>query len=126
MKKIFMMIAALAMTAAMQAQTKFHDVEANEAKGPVKSISMNMMGNPINFDFTEDGKSKMATDENNVKYNLIGVINHYGGSSFGHYTAYCLNDNQWYEYNDESVSIIRENNVVSSAAYVLFYKRISK
>lgn len=62
MKKIFMMITALAMTAAMQAQTKFHDVEANEAKGPVKSISMNMMGNPINFDFTEDGKSKMATD----------------------------------------------------------------
>ena len=44
MKKIMMMIAMLAMTAAMQAQTKFHDVEANEAKGAVKSISMSMMG----------------------------------------------------------------------------------
>ena len=71
-------------------------------------------------------KYVLSKSNNNVKYNLIGVINHYGGSSFGHYTAYCLNDNQWYEYNDESVSIIRENNVVSSAAYVLFYKRISK
>ena len=40
-----MMIAALAMTVAMQAQTKFHDVEANEAKGPVKTMTMEMMGN---------------------------------------------------------------------------------
>ena len=57
-----MMIALLAIPFAMQAQTKFHDVEANDAKGNVKSISMNMMGNPVNIDFTEDGKSKMAID----------------------------------------------------------------
>ena len=56
------MIALLAVPFAMQAQTKFHDVEANDAKGNVKSISMNMMGNPINIEFTEDGKSKMAVD----------------------------------------------------------------
>ena len=62
MKKILMMIALLAVPFAMQAQTKFHDVEANDAKGNVKSISMNMMGNPINIEFTEDGKSKMAVD----------------------------------------------------------------
>ena len=62
MKKIMMMIALLAIPFAMQAQTKFHDVEANDAKGNVKSISMNMMGNPINIEFTEDGKSKMAVD----------------------------------------------------------------
>ena len=62
MNKIMMMIALLAVPFAMQAQTKFHDVEANDAKGNVKSISMNMMGNPINIEFTEDGKSKMAVD----------------------------------------------------------------
>ena len=67
----------------------------------------------------------LSKSNNNYKYNLIGVINHYGGSSFGHYTAYCLNGNQWCEYNDETVSKIRENNIVSSAAYVLFYKRIN-
>ena len=60
---------------------------------------------------------------NGSKYDLIGVINHYGGSSFGHYTAYCLNENKWIEYNDESLSKIAKNNVVSNAAYVLFYKR---
>lgn len=56
MRKLTMMIAMLAMTMAMQAQTKFHDVEANEAKGNVKSISMNMMGTARNTEFTQDGK----------------------------------------------------------------------
>ena len=78
---------------------------------------------PINnFDLSKYILSKSNTGE---KYNLIGVINHYGGASFGHYTAYCLNGNQWLEYNDESVSKIKENNIISSAAYVLFYKRIN-
>ena len=60
-----------------------------------------------------------------TKYDLIGVINHYGGASFGHYTAYCLNNGNWLEYNDQLVSNIDENNVVSNAAYVLFYKKIN-
>ena len=55
-----MMIAALAMTVAMQAQSKFHDVEANEAKGPVKSMTMNMMGNARTTNFTQDGKMQSA------------------------------------------------------------------
>ena len=58
MKKLTMIFAALAMTLAMQAQTKFHDVEANEAQGKVKSISMSVMGMPRTTDFTEDGKMK--------------------------------------------------------------------
>ena len=58
---------------AMQAQTKFHDVEANEAKGAVKSISMNMMGMPRNTTFTEDGKMQQEglTD---AKYDENGYI----------------------------------------------------
>ena len=55
-----MMIAALAMTAAMQAQSKFHDVEANEAKGPVKTMTMDMMGNTRTTNFTQDGKMESA------------------------------------------------------------------
>lgn len=59
-----MMIAMLAMTAAMQAQTKFHDVEANEAKGPVKTMTVeSMMGQQVT-NFSEDGKmqSSVMTD----------------------------------------------------------------
>ena len=57
----------------MQAQTKFHDVEANEAQGKVKSISMSVMGMPRTTDFTEDGKMKMEglTD---AKYDAEGYI----------------------------------------------------
>ena len=44
MKKVMMMIALLAIPFAMQAQTKFHDLEVNDAKGPVKSITTTMMG----------------------------------------------------------------------------------
>ena len=73
-----------------------------------------------NFDLS---KYILSKTNQGTKYDLIGVVNHYGGSSFGHYTAYCLNGGQWIEYNDESVSNIKENNVISNAAYVLFYKR---
>ena len=73
MKKLTMIIAALAMTVAMQAQTVFHDVEANEAKGAVKSISMTVMGMPRNTTFTEEGKMQQdgLTD---AKYDENGYI----------------------------------------------------
>ena len=56
MKKVMMMLAMLAVSFAVQAQSKFHDVEANEATGPVKSISMNMMGRDQVVNFTKEGK----------------------------------------------------------------------
>ena len=56
MKKVLMMVAMLAVSFAMQAQTKFHDVEANDATGPVKSIKSQMMGRDIVITFTQDGK----------------------------------------------------------------------
>ena len=56
MKKIVMMMAMMAIPFAMQAQTKFHDVELNEATGPVKSISTNVMGRDQTTNFDKDGK----------------------------------------------------------------------
>ena len=64
------------------------------------------------------------TENKKIQYNLIGVINHYGGALYGHYTANCLNRNKWYKFNDEIVSIINENKIVSESAYVLFYQKI--
>ncbi|KAL8673311.1 MAG: hypothetical protein Q9168_002273 [Polycauliona sp. 1 TL-2023] len=66
----------------------------------------------------EDGKSPI--------YDLFAVDNHYGGLGGGHYTAYAQNfyDKGWYEYNDSAVSRCRNpHNVVSNAAYLLFYRR---
>ena len=58
MKKVMMMMAMRAVSFAMQAQTKFHDVELNEATGPVKSITQSgMMGRGEQvINFTQDGK----------------------------------------------------------------------
>ena len=65
-----------------------------------------------------------SPDRKYLKYDLFAVIQHYGGVEGGHYTAICKNINgNWYNYNDSSVSLSSPDNVVSSAAYVLFYRR---
>ena len=51
-----MMLALMAIPFAMQGQTKFHDVEANEAQGAVKKISQNIMGHNQVTTFSQDGK----------------------------------------------------------------------
>ena len=63
-------------------------------------------------------------EPNFFKYDLFAVSQHYGSTGGGHYTAICKNvDGNWYNYNDSSVSHASPSNVVSSAAYVLFYRR---
>lgn len=76
-------------------------------------------------------------------YDLYAVANHVGGLTRGHYTAYCrydadfpessalftTNDGDvqcpelWFRFDDEKVSEIAPGDVVTDAAYVLFYKR---
>jgi ubiquitin carboxyl-terminal hydrolase 4/11/15 len=58
-------------------------------------------------------------------YDLFAIANHVGGLGGGHYYAYAKNyfDNQWYCFNDSSVSKISESELVTSGAYVLFYRR---
>ena len=60
-----------------------------------------------------------------TKYNLFAVCNHYGSLGGGHYNAYALNaiTKKWYLFDDSAVSNINENEIVSSSAYVLFYRR---
>ena len=70
------------------------------------------------------GKYICGPDKDHCKYDLFAVSQHYGSTGGGHYTAVCKNfDGKWYDYNDSSVSSCSANNVVSSAAYVLFYRR---
>jgi hypothetical protein len=61
----------------------------------------------------------------NYKYELFGVCNHSGSTMGGHYTAYVKNANgKWYHFNDTSVSeISATEKIVSSKAYVLFYRK---
>lgn len=61
--------------------------------------------------------------ENNVKYDLFAVSNHYGGLGGGHYTAFAKKNNEWNEYDDSSVRPAEKSQIITPAAYVLFYKR---
>lgn len=73
MKKLMMMVAMLAVTLAMQAQAKFHDVELNEAKGAVKCIKSNQMGQDIVINFTPEGKMSQQ-GMSDAKYDADGYL----------------------------------------------------
>lgn len=69
------------------------------------------------LDLTKYGK--------NVFYELYGVINHTGSVEGGHYTSYIKNqNNKWYHYNDTNIKELQENEICSSKAYCLFYRKI--
>jgi ubiquitin carboxyl-terminal hydrolase 4/11/15 len=62
-------------------------------------------------------------------YDLFATTNHYGRLGYGHYTAYARRfnefgiENKWIEFDDENVSEVDRNGIVSPSAYVLFYRR---
>ncbi|OWZ18753.1 Ubiquitin-specific protease [Phytophthora megakarya] len=58
-------------------------------------------------------------------YDLYAVVNHVGALGGGHYFAYVLSDHdgKWKCFNDHQCKDIDEKEVVSSMAYILFYRR---
>ncbi|KAF7695684.1 ubiquitin carboxyl-terminal hydrolase 11 [Silurus meridionalis] len=82
-----------------------------------------------NLDFSNFLLRKTGTDsEPPSTYDLIAVSNHYGGLRDGHYTSYARNkDNgQWYYFDDSKVTYAKEEQIVTNAAYLLFYQRQDK
>ncbi|XP_068132717.1 ubiquitin carboxyl-terminal hydrolase 15 isoform X4 [Hyperolius riggenbachi] len=81
----------------------------------------------VDFPVSDLDMSKFLINPNAgpCRYNLIAVSNHYGGMGGGHYTAFAKNkdDGKWYYFDDSSVSTASEDQIVSKAAYVLFYQR---
>jgi ubiquitin carboxyl-terminal hydrolase 4/11/15 len=58
-------------------------------------------------------------------HTLAQQQNHTGGLGGGHYYSYAKNkfDGRWYCFNDSSCSSISASEIITSNAYVLFYKR---
>uniref|UniRef100_A0A3Q2QPG1 Ubiquitin carboxyl-terminal hydrolase n=1 Tax=Fundulus heteroclitus TaxID=8078 RepID=A0A3Q2QPG1_FUNHE len=73
-------------------------------------------------------RKDVSTEEPPSRYDLIAVSNHYGGLRDGHYTSYAQNkDNgQWYYFDDSKVTYAAEDQIMTNAAYVLFYQRQDK
>lgn len=74
----------------------------------------------------EEARATLA-DPQMAHYELLAVVNHSGTADFGHYFAFCRDGynggDNWFEYNDSSVSAVKETGVVSKNAYVLLYRR---
>ncbi|KAE8683668.1 Ubiquitin carboxyl-terminal hydrolase 8 [Hibiscus syriacus] len=59
------------------------------------------------------------------RYMLYAVSNHYGSMGGGHYTAFAHHGGgQWYEFDDSRVYPIGPDKIKTSAAYLLFYRRV--
>ncbi|GFZ17710.1 ubiquitin-specific protease 8 [Actinidia rufa] len=60
------------------------------------------------------------------RYMLYAISNHYGSMGGGHYTAFVHHGgDRWYDFDDSHVSPISEDRIKTSAAYVLFYRRVA-
>jgi len=81
---------------------------------------------PHQLDLSKFYDESMKTNCNiNYKYKLRGISNHHGNMGGGHYTADCMSivdENKWYNFNDESVSRYKDSNINTSSAYILLYE----
>ncbi|KAJ3281959.1 ubiquitin carboxyl-terminal hydrolase [Borealophlyctis nickersoniae] len=98
---------------AVEGHARDADLESLESRSDVE----------INPEVDDDAK-----DEYGLVYDLFAVSNHFGGLGGGHYTAYAKNplDDEWYNFDDSRVTKVEADNVMTSAAYLLFYQRRHK
>ena len=77
-----------------------------------------------NLDMTPYLKNEQGQGKSCI-YDLYAVSNHFGSLSAGHYTAFAKNPHyqKWFNFDDTNVGKVSEGDVVTKAAYVLFYKR---
>ena len=81
--------------------------------------------NFINFPLQNLDMSKYVVgyDREQYKYDLYGVSNHVGNTMGGHYFAFVKNnDDKWYKFNDNIVTTLHIDKVITNMAYCLFYK----
>ncbi|MQM04952.1 hypothetical protein Taro_037752 [Colocasia esculenta] len=92
-------------------------------------FTKNKLETLVDFPIHDFDLSSYVTCENGQHpslYTLYAVSNHYGSMGGGHYTAFVhhAGDGRWYDFDDRHVLPISEESVKTSAAYVLFYKKV--
>ncbi|ESP05048.1 hypothetical protein LOTGIDRAFT_109772, partial [Lottia gigantea] len=93
-------------------------------------FSSTKIDNPVifpqkNLDLTDFLSGPKNTD---LQYDLYSVVCHFGGSNSGHYTAYSKHPiyQEWFYYNDETVTKQTPKHDEYSSGYVLFYQKQGK
>lgn len=97
---------------------------ANNNHAQNNNVSMLSGWSPWKRPRHKDHHAITKLDEN--VYDLYAICNHHGQDlQSGHYTAFCKNpyDSQWYCFDDTRVEPVSDTNLVTNAAYMLFYQR---
>ena len=61
---------------------------------------------------------------NRQSYELFAVTVHIGQIESGHYIAFTKRNGNWYYFNDEKCTLIKESEALDQEAYLLFYRRV--
>ena len=61
-------------------------------------------------------------DSDDSTYILNSVIEHQGGTNYGHYVCYCRKSTGYYKFSDESIEKV--SNLNSVQAYILIYTKV--
>ncbi|KNZ54872.1 ubiquitin carboxyl-terminal hydrolase [Puccinia sorghi] len=86
----------------------------------------------VQFPLLLDMKPYVASDTTNqtdddtggLYYRLTGIVRHQGNVTSGHYQAIIWQDDQWFCFNDDTVSLITLNHLRQIEAYLLVYSFI--
>ncbi|KRX05578.1 hypothetical protein PPERSA_12756 [Pseudocohnilembus persalinus] len=96
----------------------------NSSSSKLKKNNQQSLQNTNQYNSNQSINQSKNQQKQRQIYDLISVSNHYGSMGGGHYTAYAKNSqyNKWIEYDDSSVSQISEDQIVTEASYVCFYR----
>eukprot|EP01135_Chromosphaera_perkinsii_P011394 Nk52_evm39s2391 gene=Nk52_evmTU39s2391 len=74
-------------------------------------------------DYRAKRDSEESDDDKDPVYDLYAVSNHIGYLGSGHYVTYAKIGDKWISFNDSLCKELKEDQVLTPSAYVLFYAR---
>tara|TARA_Y100000813_G_C24057538_1_gene302346 strand:+ start:12 stop:614 length:603 start_codon:yes stop_codon:yes gene_type:complete len=98
-------------------------IQRFEINYKTQNISKNNSNIDIEIENLDLNKYVKGYDNANNIYSLYGVCNYIGNINSGHYTATIKNNDNWYNYDDETISLLNNNNIITNKAYCLFYQK---
>ena len=77
---------------------------------------------PLLVDMAPYTMRRKQREEKKVVYDLESVVVHHGQQiQNGHYFAFCRQNDTWFRFDDEIVSVSTTEEVLRQEAYLLFY-----
>ena len=75
----------------------------------------------INFPLFLNVTEYSVINDTDYIYQLFAVVCHQGSINTGHYTVFIKNNGNWYKFDDSVVTMVSQDVVINSEAYLLYY-----